>query len=833
MQTRTCFNGGELSPEMGARCDLDVYMRGCRALENWELSQMGGVKRRRGMRDVCAALGADSRLAAYEYTHATASGVFLVELSTEVVRVLDGNGAVVALFESGAQGCTEFWLDLAEVRTCQLNAVFFITCRANWPLELRWDGEQAWSLKRVEFKNLPWRYDYEQREHPVRVTAKAGLLGVEYTVDFADDEEAGELPVLPGEDEDGDATPGEADSLRVSFYIDQAEAFSPGLQLRLPVKVVSGVVECKKNDRIAVHGDTTLRYWVCKKDFPKDVFVAGLDDPGCYPDNFAESENVSGFESVKEVSSVSELGTVAKGTKFAVRSGYWEYFTCIKDFSTSDIISTNKSFADYNGFFVRGIAVGDALPCKGTWTFYCSGLWYGSYEVRRSYEGESLDREWETAGVSFSRVSEAENVQLTGDESDEECWLRLFLTRSKYMTDKLADGFPPDSCGNRLIVDSFKHDMVLDLDVYGVWRCADKINIAWTGSRTVYDWSWAAISERYGYPLECDIYAQRLVFASTAAQPQSLWMSRTDDLFNFMTGDSDDSAIYLTLYTTSQNPVCWMLEDRGRLMLGTSNAEWVVQPRDGVVKPTGLEVSRHGRIGSMGGVMLPAEDKALYVGRGGGRVWEFGYSFEVDGCRSRDLTVFAPHILKDHGGCTCATLMSKPDTVGVFVLADGQVALMTYNTMHQVHAWHRWVTDGHVLSAAALPDGARGDRLFLIVERDGAVRIEVVDEDSPYVDADGREYTSTLITNTLHNTLEQPVGKLCKVPAMVLFGEPGCASAHLQVCADGGKWANFDRAPAVLQGWQKLLNYNSWAFDNAIGLRFNAPSECSILALQG
>lgn len=49
MQTRTCFNGGELSPELAERADLDVYMRGCRVLENWELSQMGGVKRRRGM----------------------------------------------------------------------------------------------------------------------------------------------------------------------------------------------------------------------------------------------------------------------------------------------------------------------------------------------------------------------------------------------------------------------------------------------------------------------------------------------------------------------------------------------------------------------------------------------------------------------------------------------------------------------------------------------------------------------------------------------------------------------------------------------------------------
>ncbi len=60
--------------------------------------------------------------------------------------------------------------------------------------------------------------------------------------------------------------------------------------------------------------------------------------------------------------------------------------------------------ADYPGHFVRGLPIGDALPCKDNWEFYCSGGWYGSYEVRRSYDGPGLEREWETRGSSFSRL---------------------------------------------------------------------------------------------------------------------------------------------------------------------------------------------------------------------------------------------------------------------------------------------------------------------------------------------------------------------------------------------------------------------------------------------
>ncbi|MBQ9096121.1 MAG: hypothetical protein IJY53_07280 [Akkermansia sp.] len=49
------------------------------------------------------------------------------------------------------------------------------------------------------------------------------------------------------------------------------------------------------------------------------------------------------------------------------------------------------------------------------------------------------------------------------------------------------------------------------------------------------------------------------------------------------------------------------------------------------------------------------------------------------------------------------TLLEVPDTVAMFALGDGQVALCTYNSLHQVCAWHRWVTEGRVLSVCAPP----------------------------------------------------------------------------------------------------------------------------------
>ena len=47
---RVSFDGGELSPELALRSDMDVYTRGAQTLENFDVSQMGRIRLRRGMR---------------------------------------------------------------------------------------------------------------------------------------------------------------------------------------------------------------------------------------------------------------------------------------------------------------------------------------------------------------------------------------------------------------------------------------------------------------------------------------------------------------------------------------------------------------------------------------------------------------------------------------------------------------------------------------------------------------------------------------------------------------------------------------------------------------
>lgn len=850
MQTRVCFNGGEFSPEMAVRSDMEQYFKGVARLENWELSQMGGIRRRRGLRRVCAALGEDSRLVPFIYSYADLKDVrFVVEFSKTSIRVISEEGKIVRSFTSG--GSLSFSLN-EDFRTEQIGKVMLITSENNPPLALERDEYGEWSLKHWGFKHRPWRHVDGYRDEAITIKH---ISGNNYSVEFSE-----EL-----DDSETDASISKKDWLRARFWLEQAEAKAKSSTLRGGVEIVTEVPESATvGDKFAVSSDETLEYFVCSADWNTSNYVAGLDSPLNYPNNFIEAENAEGFDEVTPVYSIHDISgdKIAKGTKIAIKSGYWEYYYCIKALSG---VETGKKFREYPGHFVRGLPVGRAIPCKGEWEFLCSGVWYGSYEVRRNYEQYTLSADWEERGISFSRIAEASNIIITGTEADEECYLRLFLTRSKKMSDKasnktdkevLAAGFPVDSCGNRLIVKGYKHEMVLlaqkDSAGYLMWTCQDKIKVTqsgadalWIGGRETKDWSWQAFSERYGYPLHAKVFNKRLVFASTKQQPQTLWFSRTDDLDNFMTGDVDTSAIVVSMDTPSQNPICWVHARDYNLMIGTCEGEYIISTgrEQGGVTNSNIVLQNHGFIGSQGLTALGVEDKVVYVERGSSRVREYGYSLEVDGYRSVDLSIFASHILREHGGVRQLSVYRKPDTVLMAVLNDGQLAMCVYNSMQQVKGWHRWITDGKFRSACSLPNGINDDNLFFIVHHEkkaanGAVLstetwIETVDQKSNFTDH-GKDYVSFMQTNSLTNALQQRPAK-DNQPRFWLYMPNGFTKKgdNFNLSTTKGKTWRYDanHSTVIPPGWKEYSVSSGWDYDCTVSLKVKGNNAFQLLAL--
>lgn len=938
---RCAFNGGELSPTSAVRADLDNFHRGASRIENLDLGQMGGVSRRRGFRRVAAALEGSVIL---PYVYST-NDRFLVEVSPSLLRVLSAEGDVVASLPS-------VWSqdDVSSLRHKQVNSMLFLACPTHELMVLKRDDEGAFSLAPYEFKARPWRYE-EFRDFPVRLTLDEGC----YRVSFGDHAS------------DPDAAVNEGDVMRVQVTVPQQTGFSTGAVVR--------------------------QGWVIAKAF-------------------------------------TAASTFTAGKKLCLNEGsYWSWWTCDRDFNgAADFVDGLTSPADYPEHFHKGVIChSNTITCKGTWTFYCYKEWYGTYAVERRFPNE----DWQLLGTSNSPVGAASNLQLTGDEAGDECYLRLMLYESQLSNGSdPSQGFPADSCGNKLVVDAYKKDVVLRLhslstsdvrkltlplgsdfcdffekkglpvfsallidgakvdggfevsregrtltvkpdglttDDVGAgsmvrleWEQAEvsldrfaegsiemyrfflpagtvvsmqgficvyagqtiqlnsTLNVCsfcegnggsyslmpvfstmekasftvledgvyvvrmetWTGGSvsqraraqlevsactawmeaevaevtasaeySLWDnvsavpegvppsgeslmWSFAAFRGVYGFPSLVDMFQQRLVLAATQAQPQTVWLSKTDDLNSFEVGKQDDSALALTLSTTTQNRICWLMAQSSRLLLGTADAEWAVSGGQGVMTYANARADSHGFVGSSDVPALMATDKVLYVERGGGRVYQYGYDYESDGFVSRDLTVFADHVLADGGGCRGVAFVRKPEPRAVFVRRDGALALMTYNSMHQVHAWHRYTTEGVFEGVAVLPNGDQADLLFALVEREDGRFIEVLAPGNEFQDPGGRDFVSVLETNALIS-LEAAGRRQHSGGVMFFFGSDALVDG-VEVSIDGTRWDVLDRSPSsfLTRGWHSLVSDGCWNYDSMVGIRVSGNRDFNLLAIQ-
>ena len=938
---RCAFNGGELSPTSAVRADLDNFHRGASRIENLDLGQMGGVSRRRGFRRVAAALEGSVIL---PYVYST-NDRFLVEVSPALLRVLSAEGDVVASLPS-------VWSqdDVSALRHKQVNSMLFLACPTHELMVLKRDDEGMFSLAPYEFKARPWRYE-EFRDFPVRLTLDEGC----YRVSFGEHAS------------DADAAVNEGDVMRVQVTVPQQTGFSTGAVIR--------------------------QGWVIAKAFTAaSAFTAGK--------------------------------------KLCLNEGsYWSWWTCDRDFNgAEDFVDGLTSPADYPEHFHKGVIChSNTITCKGTWTFYCYKEWYGTYAVERRFPNE----DWQLLGTSNSPVGAASNLQLTGDEAGEECYLRLMLYESQLSNGSdPSQGFPADSCGNKLVVDAYKKDVVLRLrslstsdvrkltlplgsdfcdffekkglpvfsallvdgarvdggfevsregrtltvkpdglttddvgagsmvrleweqaevsldrfaegsiemyrfflpagtvvsmqgfvcvyagqtiqlnstlnvcsfcegnggsyslmpvfstmekasftvpedGVYVVrmetwpggsvsqraraqleapactaWMEAEAAEVTASAEYSLWDnisavpegvppsgeslmWSFAAFRGVYGFPSLVDVFQQRLVLAATQAQPQTVWLSKTDDLNSFEVGKQDDSALALTLSTTTQNRICWLMAQSSRLLLGTADAEWAVSGGQGVMTYANARADNHGFVGSSDVPALMATDKVLYVERGGGRVYQYGYDYESDGFVSRDLTVFADHVLADGGGCRGVAFVRKPEPRAVFVRRDGVLALMTYNSMHQVHAWHRYTTDGVFEGVAVLPNGDQADLLFALVSREDGRFIEVLAPGNEFQDPGGRDFVSVLETNALIS-LEAAGRRQHSGGVMFFFGSDALVDG-VEVSIDGTRWDVLDRSPSsfLTRGWHSLVADGCWNYDSMVGIRVSGNRDFNLLAIQ-
>lgn len=202
--------------------------------------------------------------------------------------------------------------------------------------------------------------------------------------------------------------------------------------------------------------------------------------------------------------------------------------------------------------------------------------------------------------------------------------------------------------------------------------------------------------------------------------------------------------------------------------------------------------------------------------------------------RSSDLTIFADHIANDQGGITGETILRNSLRRGV-TTKNGVLLKMTFNPVHRVSVKHRYRTEGSIISTCALPDENNADKLFLIAERNGTLRLEVIDSKSEYTYEGGRYDDASMMTTTAFSDPRSDDKQTPIQPFQLCLGEemPPSALRVGMSAKDYSKMNPVDRVKPLHAGWHDLVSSGGWTWVPELSIEVRGNLGASILAVQG
>lgn len=233
-------------------------------------------------------------------------------------------------------------------------------------------------------------------------------------------------------------------------------------------------------------------------------------------------------------------------------------------------------------------------------------------------------------------------------------------------------------------------------------------------------WLWAegAFSPARGYPACVALHEQRLVFANTQAQPFGLWASASADFANFLPGTRDDETIAYNIAANQADPVRWLASGPD-LLVGTLAQEFAAfgGGLGDPITPANTRIVPQSGEGANGVQPVRAGVETVFVNRAGRRIFAFTSRPETGGYAAVDLTELAEHLCRD-SPVTRLAWAKNPLSVLWALRADGVVLSLTYRPEQQLYAWARHDFGGVVESIAVVPgQGGATDDLWMIIRR--------------------------------------------------------------------------------------------------------------------
>ena len=219
------------------------------------------------------------------------------------------------------------------------------------------------------------------------------------------------------------------------------------------------------------------------------------------------------------------------------------------------------------------------------------------------------------------------------------------------------------------------------------------ITKAFANTDATVGWQLGAFSNTTKFPSTVTFYEQRLFYAGTTSQPQTIFASQSGLFDNFDVGDSSAADAFIYTIATNKVNVIRFLSPAKDLIVGTAGGEFKVgRPLGEPLKPDNVNITQQTTYGSHTTEPIQIGGDVLFVQKQRKKIRSFEFRFADDTYISPDLTLLAEHITDT--GIVDVTWAQEPDQIYYAVRDDGILLGMTYTKEQEVLGWHRHIIGG-------------------------------------------------------------------------------------------------------------------------------------------
>jgi len=218
------------------------------------------------------------------------------------------------------------------------------------------------------------------------------------------------------------------------------------------------------------------------------------------------------------------------------------------------------------------------------------------------------------------------------------------------------------------------------------------ITKAFANTDATASWQLGSFSDTTGHPSVVTFFEQRLVFAGTSDQPQTMFFSKSGDYENMTAGTDADDAMVYTIASNQVNAIKAMKATRTLIVMTTGGEYAVSAGTASAITPTNISIVKQSNYGSAGVDALSIGNATIFLQRAKRKMRELAYNFDTDGYVAPDLTILAEHITDS--GITQMDYQQEPYSIVWGARTDGILTGLTYNRLENVVAWHRHILGG-------------------------------------------------------------------------------------------------------------------------------------------